>query len=57
MDATVQKLSIDLGWRYVAMGKTKSSANNFTHVRGLKDERMRAKLSSSEISLGLRYRF
>ena len=57
MDATVQKLSIDLGWRYVDMGKTKSGANNFANVRGLQDEQMRAKLTASEISIGLRYRF
>ena len=53
----VQKLSIDLGWRYVDMGKTKSGANNFANVRGLQDEQMRAKLTASEISIGLRYRF
>ena len=53
----VQKVSIDLGWRYVDMGKTKSGANNFANVRGLKDEQMRAKLTASEISIGLRYSF
>ena len=53
----VQKLSIDLGWRYVDMGKAKSGANNFANVRGLQDEQMRAKLTASEISLGLRYSF
>ena len=51
------KVSIDLGWRYVDMGKTKSGANNFTNVRGLADEQMRAKLTSSEVSIGLRYSF
>lgn len=53
----VQKVSIDLGYRYVAMGKTRSGANNFTNVRGLQDEQMRAKLTASEITLGLRYSF
>ena len=53
----VQKVSIDLGWRYVDMGKTKSGANNFANVRGLQDEQMRAKLTSSEISIGVRYSF
>lgn len=51
------KVSIDLGWRYVDMGKTKSGANNFANVRGLQDEQMRAKLTASEISIGLRYSF
>lgn len=53
----VQKVSIDLGWRYVDMGKTQSGANNFANVRRLQDEQMRAKLTSSEISVGLRYSF
>ena len=53
----IQKVSIDLGWRYVDMGKTKSGANNFANVRGLRDEQMRAKLTSSEISIGVRYSF
>lgn len=53
----IQKVSIDLGWRYVDMGKTRSGANNFTNVRGLQDEQMRARLTASEISVGLRYSF
>lgn len=53
----VQKVSIKLGYRYVGMGKTHGVANNFTHVRGLQDEQMHAKLSSSQISVGLRYSF
>ena len=53
----IQKLSIDLGWRYVDMGKAKSGSNNFANVRGLQDEQMRAKLTASEISIGLRYSF
>lgn len=52
-----RKVSIDLGWRYVDMGKTQSGANNFANVRRLQDEQMRAKLTSSEISVGLRYSF
>lgn len=52
-----QKVSIDLGWRYTDMGKAKSGANNFTNVRGLRDEQMRAKLTASEISVGVRYSF
>ena len=51
------KVNIDLGYRYVMMGKAMSGANNFTNVRGLQDEQMRAKLSASEITLGLRYSF
>ena len=43
----MQKVSIDMGYRYAAMGKTKSGANNFTNVRGLQDEQMRTKRSSS----------
>lgn len=52
-----QKVSIDLGYRYTDMGKARSGANNFTNVRGLRDEQMRAKLTSSEISVGVRYSF
>lgn len=39
------------------MGKTHGVANNFTHVRGLQGGQMHAKLSSSQISVGLRYSF
>ena len=53
----LNKVNIDLGYRYVMMGKAKSGANNFTNVRGLADEQMRAKLTSSEVSIGLRYSF
>lgn len=53
----IQKVSIDLGYRYVDMGETRSGANDFANVRGLQDEKMRAKLTSSEVSIGLRYRF
>jgi len=52
-----QKVSLDLGYRYVDMGKAYSGANNFQNVRGLQDEQMRAKLRSSEITLGMRYSF
>ena len=52
-----RKVSIDLGWRYVDMGKTQSGANNFANVRRLQDEQMRARLTSNEISVGLRYSF
>lgn len=53
----VQKVHIDLGYRYVDMGKAKSGINNFTNVRGLQDEQMRAKLVTNEITLGVRYSF
>lgn len=53
----VARLSIDAGYRYVDMGKIESGYNNFSNVRGLKDEQMKGRLSTSEISIGTRYVF
>ncbi|PVZ88975.1 porin family protein [Serratia sp. S1B] len=55
--APIQQLSLDLGYRYVDMGNIESGYNNFTNVRGLKDEQMKARLVSSEFMLGARYLF
>jgi len=52
-----EKVNIDVGYRYVYMGKAYSGANNFTNVRGEQDEQMRAKLTSSEVTVGVRYNF
>lgn len=48
---------IDLGYRYVDMGKIESGYNNFSNARGLKDEQMKARLVSNEFVLGTRYVF
>lgn len=53
----VPRLSLDLGYRYLDMGKVESGFNNFGNVRGLKDEQMKARLASSEVTLGARYLF
>ncbi|WP_449720048.1 outer membrane protein [Actinomadura verrucosospora] len=53
----INKLNLDLGYRYVDLGKIESGYNNFTNVRGLKDEQMKAHLKSHEINLGIRYTF
>ncbi|WP_075182359.1 outer membrane protein [Pantoea sp. 1.19] len=50
-------LNIDLGYRYVDWGKIESGYNNFTNVRGLKDEQIKARLVSNELTLGVRYLF
>ncbi|MBI3311450.1 MAG: porin family protein, partial [Serratia liquefaciens] len=42
---------------YVDMGKVESGYNDFTNVRGLKDEQMKARLVSNEFTLGMRYLF
>ncbi|WP_224653244.1 outer membrane protein [Pectobacterium versatile] len=55
--ALLESLSIDLGYRYVDMGKIESGYNNFTNARGLKDEQMKARLVSNEFALGARYLF
>lgn len=55
--AAMERLSFDLGYRYVDMGKIESGYNNFTNARGLKDEQMKARLVSSEFTLGARYLF
>lgn len=53
----LENFSIDLGYRYVDMGKIESGYNNFTNARGLKDEQMKARLVSNEFTLGTRYLF
>ncbi|SFC75620.1 outer membrane protein [Pragia fontium] len=53
----LERISVDLGYRYVDMGKIESGYNNFTNARGLKDEQMKARLVSSEVTLGMRYLF
>lgn len=53
----MERLSFDLGYRYVDMGNIESGYNNFTNARGLKDEQMKARLVSHEMVLGARYLF
>ncbi len=53
----LEPLTLDLGYRYVDLGKIESGYNNFTNVRGLKDEQMKARLVSNEFTLGARYLF
>lgn len=53
----IEALTLDLGYRYVDMGRTESGWNGFANARGLQDEKMSANLSSSEIHLGARYGF
>ncbi|MFJ4158000.1 outer membrane protein [Pseudomonas sp. NPDC089752] len=52
-----ERMTLDLGYRYVDMGNTESGWNNFQNVRGLQDEKMRANLVSSELHLGMRWAF
>lgn len=51
------RLTVDLGYRYIGQGQVESGPNLFTNVRGLTDEQMRLDLSTRETTLGLRYRF
>lgn len=53
----ISQVAVDLGYRYVDLGKTESGWNNFANARGLQDEQMKAKLISNEFSLGVRYHF
>ncbi|MDR6094755.1 outer membrane beta-barrel protein [Stenotrophomonas sp. SORGH_AS_0321] len=53
----IDKLTLDLGYRYVDMGRTESGWNAFPNARSLQDEKMSANLVSSEIYLGGRYAF
>ncbi|WP_419246651.1 outer membrane protein [Serratia sp. NFX21] len=55
--APIERINIDLGYRYVDMGKIESGYNDFANARGLKDEQMKARLVSNEFTLGMRYRF
>ena len=51
------RLTFDLGYRHVDMGQAQTGWNTFTNVRGLQDEMLRARVSSSEFHLGARYAF
>jgi len=53
----IQNLNLDLGYRYVDLGKVDSGLNNFTNARNLQDEQMKSHLYSSEFYLGVRYKF
>ncbi|EFE97624.1 outer membrane protein [Serratia odorifera] len=55
--APIERLNVDLGYRYVDMGKIESGYNRFANARGLKDEQMKAHLVSNEFTLGVRYLF
>ncbi|MFG1174669.1 outer membrane protein [Erwiniaceae bacterium CAU 1747] len=52
-----EQLSIDIGYRYIDMGKVESGFNGFSNARGLKDEQMKARVSANELTLGTRYLF
>lgn len=52
-----EQLTVDMGYRYIDMGKIESGYNNFTNARLLKDEQMKAHLTENQFSLGLRYIF
>lgn len=53
----IERLNFDLGYRYIDLGKVETGYNNFTNVRGFKDEQMKAHLKAHEINLGVRYTF
>ncbi|MCH7395188.1 outer membrane beta-barrel protein [Acinetobacter dispersus] len=53
----IDNLNLDLGYRYVDLGKADSGLNNFANARSLQDEQMKAHLYSSEFYLGARYSF
>lgn len=55
--AMTKQLNFDLGYRYVDMGNIQSGFNQFTNVRGLQDEQLKARLVSNEFILGVRYKF
>lgn len=55
--APIDRLTLDLGYRYADMGQTQSGWNAFANARGLQDEVMRANLVSSEVYLGARWAF
>ncbi|MBI6189341.1 outer membrane protein [Providencia rettgeri] len=53
----INKLNLDLGYRYVDLGKIESGMNRFANARGLQDEQMKAHLKSQEVVFGVRYLF
>lgn len=55
--AASDRMTVDLGYRYVDMGTTESGWNTFGNARGLQDEKMRLDLTSSEFHLGARLAF
>lgn len=55
--APIERIAIDVGYRYVDMGKIESGYNNFVNARGLKDEQMKAHLVENQFTLGARYLF
>ncbi|MBA0098765.1 outer membrane protein [Stenotrophomonas indicatrix] len=55
--APIDRLTMDLGYRYVSMGTAESGWNAFPNARGLQDEKLSLDLTSREIYLGARYAF
>ncbi|MRT39913.1 outer membrane beta-barrel protein [Enterobacteriaceae bacterium RIT702] len=55
--APIDRIAIDVGYRYVDMGKIESGYNNFVNARGYKDEQMKAHLVENQFTLGARYLF
>ena len=53
----IQQVNVDLGYRYVDLGKVESGMNVFNNARGLQDEQMKAHLEKNEFYLGVRYKF
>lgn len=53
----IKEVNIDLGYRYVDLGKVESGLNNFVNARGLQDEQMKAHLEKNEFYIGARYNF
>ncbi|WP_369308354.1 outer membrane protein [Providencia rettgeri] len=53
----IDKLNVDLGYRYIDLGKIESGMNNFDNIRHRQDEQMKAHLKSQEVMLGVRYLF
>jgi len=53
----LDRLTFDVGYRYVDMGKVESGYNNFVNARLLKDEQMKAHLVENQFSFGIRYLF
>lgn len=55
--APIERLKLDVGYRYVDMGKVESGYNNFVNARLLKDEQMKAHLAENQFAFGVRYLF
>lgn len=49
--------TVDLGYRFVDMGKVESGYNLFRNVRNLQDEQLRARIVANEFFIGARYNF